>query len=252
MPRWGLPATPVIYATRHDRVMAVDLSGVTTVLLPGTGSDDDYVYRAFAAPLHGVGAVVVAPPPQPERLIESYLAELDGAARHSAIAVGGVSIGAAVAANWALANPTRAVAVLAALPPWTGSPENAPAAQAARYSADVLRRHGLVSATSQMRASSPPWLADELARSWVGQWPSLPDAMEAASRYVSPTNAELAALTVPMGVGAATDDPVHPLEVAVEWAAAAPRAALRTVTLDEMGVTPSVLGAACVAALLDV
>jgi hypothetical protein len=45
---------------------------------------------------------------------------------------------------------------------------------------------------------------------------------------------------------------VHPLEVAVEWAAAAPRAALRTVTLDEMGVTPSVLGAACVAALLDV
>jgi pimeloyl-ACP methyl ester carboxylesterase len=151
-----------------------------------------------------------------------------------------------------LANPTRAVAVLAALPPWTGCPETAPAALAARYSADVLRRDGLVSATSQMRASSPPWLADELARSWLGQWPSLPDAMDAASRYVSPTNTELAALTVPMGVGAATDDPVHPLEVAVEWAAAAPRAALRTVTLDEMGATPSALGAACVGALLDV
>ena len=27
--------------------MAVNLRGVTTVLLPGTGSDDDYVYRAF-------------------------------------------------------------------------------------------------------------------------------------------------------------------------------------------------------------
>jgi pimeloyl-ACP methyl ester carboxylesterase len=232
--------------------MTVDLRGVTTVLLPGTGSDDDYVYRAFSGPLHGVGAVVVAPPPQPERLIEGYVCELDHAAKHSAIAVGGVSIGAAVAANWALANPTRAVAVLAALPPWTGCPETAPAALAARYSADVLRRDGLVSATSQMRASSPPWLADELARSWLGQWPSLPDAMDAASRYVSPTNTELAALTVPMGVGAATDDPVHPLEVAVEWAAAAPRAALRTVTLDEMGATPSALGAACVGALLDV
>lgn len=232
--------------------MTVDLRGVTTVLLPGTGSDDDYVYRAFSAPLHEAGAVVVTPPPQPDRLVDGYLAELDNASRLGAIAVGGVSIGAAVAVNWALAHPSRAVAVLAALPPWTGSPERAPAAQAARYSADVLRRDGLVSATAQMRASSPPWLADELARSWLGQWPSLPAAMDEASRYVSPTSAELGALTVPMGVGAATDDPVHPLEVAVEWAAAAPLAALRTVTLDEMGVQPSVLGAACLAALLDV
>ena len=242
---------PVIYATRHDRTMAVDLRGVTAVLLPGTGSDDDYVYRAFAAALHDAGAVVVAPPPQPDRLIDGYVADLDNAARLGAIAVGGVSIGAAVAVNWALAHPARAVAVLAALPPWTGSPDTAPAAQAAKYSADVLRRDGLVSATSQMRASSPAWLADELTRSWVGQWPSLPDAMEAASRYVSPTCAELERLTVPMGVAAATDDPVHPLEVGLEWVAAAPRAALRTVTLDEMGVDPSVLGAACLAALLD-
>jgi hypothetical protein len=33
--------------------------------------------------------------------------------------------------------------------------------------------------------------------------------------------------------------------------AAAPRAALRTVTLDEMGANPAVLGAACLAALTD-
>jgi pimeloyl-ACP methyl ester carboxylesterase len=232
-------------------MMAVDLRGVTAVLLPGTGSDDDYVYRAFAVALHDASAVVVAPAPQPDRLIDGYIAELDNAARLGAIAVGGVSIGAAVAVNWALANPTRALAVLAALPPWTGSPQSAPAAQAARYSADVLRRDGLVSATSQMRASSPSWLADELTRSWAGQWPSLPDAMEAASRYVSPTSAELERLTAPMGVAAASDDPVHPLAVGLEWVAAAPRAALRTVTLDDMGVDPSVLGAACLAALLD-
>ncbi len=231
--------------------MSVDLRGVTTVLLPGTGSDDDYIRRAFAAPLRAAGAVVVAPPPQPDRLIAGYVSELDDAARIGAIAVGGVSIGAAVALNWALANPARAVAVLAALPPWTGSPETAPAAQAARYSADVLRRDGLVSATAQMRASSPAWLADELARSWRRLWPSLPDAMDAASRYVAPTSAELGTLTVPMGVAAATDDPVHPLDVAVEWAAGAPRATLRTVTLVEMGVEPSVLGSACLAALLD-
>jgi hypothetical protein len=40
--------------------------------------------------------------------------------------------------------------------------------------------------------------------------------------------------------------------VALEWVAAAPHAALRTVTLDEMGADPAALGAACVAALLEV
>ena len=190
--------------------MAPNLRGVTAVLLAGTGSDDDYVYRVFSDALHGVGAVVTTPPPQPDRLIEGYLAALDNAAREEPIAVGGVSIGAAVAVAWALAHPGLAVAVLAALPPWTGSPETAPAALAARHSANLLRRDGLASATTQMRASSPPWLADELTRSWVGQWPALPDAMDEASRFVAPTCGELEGLTAPMGVAAATDDPVHP------------------------------------------
>jgi pimeloyl-ACP methyl ester carboxylesterase len=231
--------------------MAVNLSGVTTVLLPGTGSDDDYVYRAFSTALHDEGAVVVTPPPQPDRLIDGYRDALANAARSAPIAVGGVSLGAAVATAWALAHPGHAVAVLAALPAWTGSPESAPAAIAARHSASVLRRDGLASATAQMRASSPPWLAAELTRSWLGQWPSLPDAMDEAARYVAPTCGELERLSTPMGVAAATDDPVHPVEVAMEWVSAAPRAALRTVTLDEMGADPAVLGAACLAALLD-
>jgi pimeloyl-ACP methyl ester carboxylesterase len=231
--------------------MAVDLRGVTAVLLAGTGSDDDYVYRAFCAPLHDAGATVVTPSPQPHRLVAGYRDALDDAARPGAIAVGGISIGAAVAAGWAIANPARAVAVLAALPAWTGTPDSAPAALAARYSASVLRRDGLGAATAQMRASSPPWLADELTRSWAAQWPLLSDAMDEAAGYVAPTNDQLATLAAPMGVAAATDDPVHPVEVAIEWVAAAPRAALRTVTLDEMGADPSALGAACVAALLE-
>jgi len=231
--------------------MAVDLHGVTTVLLPGTGSDDDYVYRAFSTALHDAGAIVVTPKPQPQRLVDGYRDELDNAARTAPIAVGGVSIGAAVATAWALAHPDRAVAVLAALPAWTGAPDSAPAAIAARYSASVLRREGIASATAQMRASSPAWLGDELTRSWVGQWPSLPDAMEAAATYVAPTCSELERLAVPMGVAAATDDPVHPVEVGIEWMTAAPRAALRTITLDELGADPAVLGAACVSALLE-
>jgi pimeloyl-ACP methyl ester carboxylesterase len=238
----------------HHHVVAVNLRGVTTVLLAGTGSDDDYVYRAFSGALHEVGAVLVTPPPQPEQLIAGYLAALDEAVRgdeRNIIAVGGVSIGAAVATSWALAHPAHTVAVLAALPAWTGPPDNAPAALSARHTAQLLRTDGLAETVATMRASSPSWLAEELTRSWLAQWPALPDAMDAAAGHVSPTSTELATLTVPMGVAAATDDPIHPVDVALEWVAAAPHAALRTVTLHEMGTDPGVLGAACVGALLD-
>ncbi|ORB16778.1 alpha/beta fold hydrolase [Mycobacterium noviomagense] len=231
--------------------MAVNLRGVTTVLLPGTGSDDHYVARAFASPLHQAGAVVVAHRPRPGQLIDGYRAAMDTAAGAGPIAVGGVSIGAAVAAAWALNHPDRAVAVLAALPAWTGAPAAAPAADAARHSAHQLRRDGLAATTTQMRASSPRWLGDELARSWQRQWPQLPDAMEEAASYVAPSCAELARLVAPLAVAAATDDPIHPLQVAVEWVSAAPRAALRTVTLDQIGAEPATLGAACLDALGD-
>ncbi|MFV0494396.1 alpha/beta hydrolase [Mycobacterium sp.] len=229
--------------------MAVDLRGVTTVLLPGTGSDDDYVRRAFSGPLTAAGTTVEAPVPQPGRLIDGYRAALDDAARLGPIGVGGVSIGAAVAAAWALAHPESTVAVLAALPAWSGGPGDAPAAQAARHTAAQLRRQGLAVTTAQMRASSPPWLAAELTRSWQAQWPGLPDAMEAVASFVAPSCAELAALTAPLGVVAALDDPIHPLRVGADWANAAPRGALRTVTLTEMGTHTEVLGAACLAAL---
>jgi pimeloyl-ACP methyl ester carboxylesterase len=231
--------------------MTITLRGATTVLLPGTGSDDDYVYRAFAGPLHAVGAVVTTPPPQPARLVASYLDALDEAARQGPIVVGGVSIGAAVTVAWALAHPSHVVAVLAALPAWTGAAPSAPAALSARHTADQLRTAGLVATTAQMRASSPAWLADELSRSWLGQWPDLPDAMEEAAGYVAPSVTELERLSVPMGVVGASDDPIHPLEVALEWVSAAPHAALRTVSLDDFGPDPQVLGAACLAALQD-
>jgi len=231
--------------------VAVDLRGVTTVLLPGTGSDHDYVYRAFSGPLREAGAVLVAPPPRPDRLIDGYLSALDAAAREGPIAVGGVSIGAAVAAAWALAHPDRTVAVLAALPAWVGAPGSAPAALAARHSAAQLREDGLAATTMQMRASSPAWLADELARSWRAQWPQLPDAMEDAAAYVAPSCADLSSLAAPLGVAAAIDDPIHPLQVAVDWVGAAPRAALRTVTLDQIGADTAALGSACLAALAD-
>jgi pimeloyl-ACP methyl ester carboxylesterase len=229
--------------------VTIDLRGVTAVVLPGTGSDDSYASRAFGAPLRDAGARLLAPRPQPSRLIDGYLADLDDAAAGGPIAVGGVSIGAAVAVAWALQHPDRTIAVLAALPAWTGAPEGASAAVAAQHSARQLRDDGLAATTAQMRASSPPWLADELARSWLGQWPHLPDAMDEAAGYVAPTHAELQRLTTPLGVAAAEDDPIHPIAVGRQWAAAAPHAALRTVTLDQIGADPAALGAACLAAL---
>ncbi|UXA20012.1 alpha/beta fold hydrolase [Mycobacterium sp. SMC-4] len=231
--------------------MSVDLRGVTIVLLPGTGSDEEFVARAFSAPLRGIGAVVVTPPPQPDRLIAGYRDALAGAAHRGPIAVGGVSIGGAVALAWALAHPEQTVAVLAALPAWSGEPTTAAAAQAARYSARALRRDGLTATTAQMRASSPRWLADELTRSWAAQWPALPAAMDEAAGYTAPCLTDLRRLRAPLAVVSAVDDAVHPLKVGVEWAAAAPRAALRTVTLDQIGADPAVLGRQCLAALAD-
>src|ERR1700736_1427803 len=85
-------------APRQYLGVAIDLRAVRAVVLPGTGSDDDYITRAFGGPLRDAGATLLAPPPQPTRLIGGYLSELADAAREGPIVVGGVSIGAAVAA----------------------------------------------------------------------------------------------------------------------------------------------------------
>jgi hypothetical protein len=75
--------------------------------------------------------------------------------------------------------------------------------------------------------------------------------MEEAAAYVAPSCADLTRLAAPLAVAAAVDDPIHPHQVAVDWVTAAPRAALRTVTLDQMGADTAALGAACLAALAD-
>lgn len=233
--------------------MTVNLRGVRTVLLPGTGSDEDYLRRAFAGPLRQAGATLIAVAPEPRRLVAGYLDALGEAAAPGPIAVGGVSLGAAVAASWALScamsRPGRVIAVLAALPPWIGPSDGAPAAQSARYTAEALRRDGLTATIAAMRASSPAWLADELSRSWHRQGPDLADALEEAAGYAAPRPADFGRLDVPMGVVAVSDDPAHPLAVARQWVAAAPRAALRTVTLADFGPHPAALGAACLEAL---
>lgn len=253
------PNGPPSPAARHDRGVAGDTrktlrsipDGAVAVLLPGTGSDDEYIRRAFEGPWTKAGAMLVAVAPDPADVVAGYLRALDAAAASGAVIVGGVSLGAAVAASWALAHPDRTIAVVAALPAWTGASDGAPASLSARHTAALLRRDGLAATTAAMRASSPAWLADELARSWQRQWPSLPAALDEAAGFAAPSREELSLLTAPLAVVGAVDDPIHPIAVAREWVAAAPRAALRTTTFDEFGPNPPALGDACLQALAE-
>lgn len=222
------------------------------VVLPGTGSDADFARRAFEPALRAAGIDVIAVEPDPRRVVASYLEALDAAAaEHGRILVGGVSIGAAVALNWAIDQQDRTDGVLAALPAWTGDPDGAPAAASAAFTAQRLREDGLHVVSDEMRASSPSWLGAELTKSWTSQWPDLPLALDEASVYRGPTAATLATLQVPVGICGAVDDPVHPIAVAQLWADLLPDAALGLVTLAQIGADPGVLGRSALDALVS-
>jgi hypothetical protein len=96
----------------------------------------------------------------------------------------------------------------------------------------------------------PSWLALELTRSWRGYGAGLADSLDAAAGRSAPTLAELSALEMPAGIAACVDDPVHPAEVAAEWAAALPRSAVRVTRLAIVGADPEALGRAAVLAWL--
>lgn len=221
----------------------------TAVVLPGTGSDACFVDTAFGPPLRQRGVTLVAVEPDPRALVAGYLDALDRAAADGPILVGGISIGAAVALQWAADHPDRTVGVLAALPAWTGDPAEAPAAASARWTAAQLRKHGLAAVTATMVASSPPWLGRELARSWRAQWPDLPAALDEAARYAGLDVEVLRRVSAPVGLTAACDDPVHPAAVARLWSTRLRHATLATVCLDEIGHDPSVLGRLCLSGL---
>ena len=234
--------------TRDSAAAPYD-TAVTAVVLPGTGSDAQFVHDSFAVPLQRRGITTIAVEPDPRNVVASYCEAMDRAALDGPILVGGVSIGAAVALHWAASHSALAVGVLAALPAWTGNPDDSPAAASARWTASQLRARGLESVTAAMVESSPTWLGATLSRSWRSQWPALPEALEEAAGYRALDVDELRSVTVPVGITAATDDAVHPLDVGRGWDTALPFAALTTVTLDDVGTDPAALGAGCLGAL---
>jgi pimeloyl-ACP methyl ester carboxylesterase len=218
--------------------------------MPGTGSDDVFVRSVFATALDAVGVPIITPAPKPgSDLVSAHLAALDRHSEDGPVLVGGISLGAHLAVEWALRNPGRCAGVLLALPAWTGVPNGAPAALSATASADLVRSLGLAGAVDAATADVPDWLATELRRAWTGYGDGLADSLDAAIRP-SPTAGELAALDVPAGVAGLLDDPIHPVEVARAWASALPRAALCTTRLAILGADPAALGRAAVLAWL--
>ncbi|WP_405165653.1 alpha/beta hydrolase [Nocardia sp. NBC_01499] len=220
------------------------------VALPGTGSDADFARRAFEPACTARRLDVVAVQPDPSAVVASYRAALDAAAVAGPIVVAGISLGAAVAIEWAAEHPDLTVGVVAALPGWTGPDTTAcPAALSASATAAQLRADGLAAVVERMRASSPRWLADALTQSWRSQWPNLPAALEEAADYKWPGAERLGTIETPVAVVTAVDDPVHPLAIAEEWAALIPRSAIRRITLAELGADPAILGHTGFAAL---
>ncbi len=189
--------------------------------------------------------------PDPRRVIGSYRDALDEAARSGPVLIAGISLGAAVAVEWAAEHPESVFGVVAALPAWTGADTTGcPAALSAAATAAALRADGLEAVIDGMRASSPAWLAAALTRSWRSQWPHLPAALAEAAVYGWPEAEVLTSITAPVSIVGAIDDPVHPIEVAKQWAALIPWAELHSITLGELGADPAVLGARGIPPLL--
>ncbi|MGA9871809.1 MAG: alpha/beta fold hydrolase [Rhodococcus sp. (in: high G+C Gram-positive bacteria)] len=223
---------------------------VHAVVLPGAGSDARFAADAFASAFATAGTTTQTVDPDPTGVIAGYERALDDAAReHGPIIVGGISIGAAVAMSWALEHPDRVVAVLAALPPWIGVAGDAPAALSARLTSHRLNTEGLGPATAAMASSTPPWLAETLTRSWASQWPDLPGALREVADYTAPSVDELRRVRVPTALVGAVDDPVHPFDVAEVWHREIEGSALASVTLDQIGRDPGVLGRCAMDAL---
>lgn len=216
-------------------------------MLPGTGSDEVFVRSVFEIPLAAAGITLTAPAPVPgTSLAVSALSALSSAS--GAVVAGGISFGAHLAAEWAVANPSRCAGLVLALPAWHGTPGSAPASLSALHTAAQVRSLGVAGALAA--SPMPDWLSAELSRAWSGYGDALAESLEVAANRPGPTLAELERLDVPVGIAACPDDPIHPASMADEWAAALPRATVCTTRLAVVGTDPAALGRAAVLAFL--
>lgn len=211
------------------------------VILPGSGSSVDFITRAYGRPLAEAGydLQVVPPASDPDG---SLAALAETAARHRPALVGGVSLGAHLAARWAAASPAAGVRLLLALPAWTGEP--GPVAAASAHAAHRVEALGTPAALAEAARHAEPWVAAELAAAWPAYGATLAATLRATAASRGPTVAELRRIPLPTTVVAFRDDPLHPLAVAQQWAALIPTATLTTLALADPATDRTILGRA--------
>jgi pimeloyl-ACP methyl ester carboxylesterase len=245
----------------HDLHMQAGLgnglagTGPVAVVLPGSGSSAEFVRRAFGPPLAAAGYALLAPEPVPgPDLVTAAVAALDDAVRRYDVRlVGGISLGAHIAARWAATTGVAAGAeacgrlagLLLALPAWTGPPGMAAVASA--QAAVEVDRYGTAGALLRARAGGGPgWVADELAVAWPGYGGGLAATLRATAAAPGPGPDQLRRIDVPVGLVAFQDDPLHPAGVATEWAALLPRCRVHWLRLADPATDRTVLGTAAV------
>lgn len=218
------------------------------LLAHGAGSGADLLRRAFAGPLAAAGLRLVTWDQRPGSDFADHLADLDTlASRYAARVVGGVSLGAHAAVTWAAGRDLDGV--LAALPAWTGPPDDV-ATLSAQAAAEIAR-DGLAPTLARATGAAVGWVGEELRRAWPAYGEkNLVAALRAVAASPAPDLDDLAGVTAPVGLVALTGDAFHPAAVAHRWAAALPRATVVELPIEAPAGDRAVLGRAAVDAWL--
>jgi pimeloyl-ACP methyl ester carboxylesterase len=208
------------------------------VIAHGAGSTADFVHRVFDEPIASVGYNVVSWDRRtPVQETADEFADL--VRRTGATLVGGVSIGAILATNFALSSNGLDGLLIALAPPVIEPQPRGPTVTIDDVNALV----------SEVTRDAVPWVAAEIRAAWsTYSAAELTRELHSASTATPPTTTALAKVRVPTGIVALADDPVHPVEVAEEWARAIPRASLETVRLHEPSNDVAVIGRAAIRA----
>ena len=232
------------------------------LLQHGVGSSCTYLAEHVAPPLVTAGWCVVtadlrghgaaSPVREPARhVLDRQVADVAAlVAALGPVAVGGVSAGGHAAVAAVARGAVEVARVVAALPAWTGRavPGEGPhAAVAAEVAA-----HGVAGMVARLHDEPgiEPWLRRVLVRDLAaGDTPSVEAALTALDGGLAPTLAEVRSVGVPFGVVGWSDDPGHPLDVARQWAVAAPHGQLVTTTLAATTSNQFALGDSVLAAL---
>lgn len=216
----------------------------TAILLPGSASTSDFVRRTFAPLLSDLEVAPWTPRGGDAGEIADQLQRFIATRTGESLTVVGVSIGAHAAALWASAHQRDRTRLLLALPAWTG-----PASQVAGMTALAAQRieeRGLASELESLAEQFPgDWVTEELLRAWGSADPTtLVATLRATAASAAPTQRELNRISMPTLVLGLHGDPLHPWQVAREWAAAIPHCELVGLSRREPQSDPTSFGRA--------